>query len=751
MSDFLIDQRLRPASEGYSAAVATMCASVAFCAPWALMMPPSLGSVTGVLAMCFAGYRGRQAWNIINYRYGMVNYKLTTVAPHAIPVDNDSLYLGHGFSWGQEHTQRKIDAQAPEAKPYLKPTWRLTPLLAPARRFESWAAHGANRRPIRKWAIQKIAKVTSTTAPWNPIAPLVDLGGTPVLHGVEPNEVPIFLRQSQRNGHMLVLGTTRVGKTRLLEILMTQDIHAGHVVIIIDPKGDAALMKRVHAEAARAGRLEQLYLFHLGYPEISARYNGIGSFSRITEVATRATNGLPSSGNSAAFKEFSWRFTNLVAQAQVALGRVPTYELILRDITNIEPLFVQYARLVLSREEAIGTVKNWERRLQELEAAVQTKSSSKPFPRSLQDRQPSLVATYLLVKELRLPNAVLDGLATAVSYEKSFFEKIIASLGPFLEKLTTGAVGDLISPAYFDPLDKRPIFDWMTVIRQGGIVYAGLDALSDSVISGAVGNSMLADLVSVGGKIYKEGMDPHRPDGKITLPKICAHFDEVNEICGPEFVPMVNKLGGSGFNITAYTQTLPDIEAKVGDKAKAEQIIGNFNHIVMLRVKSQSTAKFFCDQLPRVDVTNLTAVSGVTDTAADGNGAHFTSNNQDRAAKTKEFMLEPADIMQLPQGQAFALIEGNRLKKLRIPLPDDSYDEFIPESIKEIGQKMLARYRSSEQWAAETDWLTDHPVGLTQMVIHSPAGVPEPVEDEIPSIVDLGPFPNTAAMYAGAP
>jgi hypothetical protein len=103
-------------------------------------------------------------------------------------------------------------------------------------------------------------------------------------------------------------------------------------------------MMRVHAEAARAGRLDQLYLFHLGYPEISARYNGIGSFSRITEVASRATNALPSSGNSAAFKEFSWRFTNLVAQAQVALGRVPTYELILRDITNIEPLLSTYRR-----------------------------------------------------------------------------------------------------------------------------------------------------------------------------------------------------------------------------------------------------------------------------------------------------------------------------------------------------------------------------------------------------------------------
>lgn len=766
MSDLALDQRLRPAVEANSAIVAGLCAFIAFTMPWALMLPPLLGAVMGLMATAFAIYRGRQAWAIYSYRYGLKNYKLTTVAPHEIPAPKDSLYLGQGFDWGQQHTQRKMDAATPEALPFLKPSRRLKPLMSPARRLEAKAAalragRGHARLTPTAWAIIAAANVTSATAAWNPVAPVVDLGGSAVLHGVEPREVPVLLRQNQRNGHMLVMGTTRVGKTRMLELMATQDIHAGFVTIIIDPKGDADLMMRVYAEAARAGRLDQLYLFHLGYADISARYNGIGSFSRITEVAGRATNALPSSGNSAAFKEFSWRFTNLVAQGQVALGRVPTYEGILRDITNIEPLFVQYAQLVLKREHAAGRLRGWEDRLAQLEGLVEIKKV--PVPRSMQDRLPAVVATWLLVKELKLPDPVLDGLATAVSYERSFFEKIIASLGPFLEKLTTGAVGKLISPDYFDPTDKRPIFDWMTVIRQGGIVYVGLDALSDSVISGAVGNTMLADLVSVGGKLYKEGLDPHRPDGKITLPTICCHFDEVNEIAGPEFVPMVNKLGGSGFRITAYTQTIPDIEAKVGDKAKAEQILSNFNHVVMLRVKLQSTAAFFTDQLPRVDIVNLTAVSGVTDTAADGLGKHFTSNNQDRVGKTKEPMLEPADIMALPQGQAFALIEGNRLKKIRIPLPDASADAFIPPSIKAIGEDMRTRYRSSEGWASETDWLAGHPIGLTQIVVPAdfaadavssalPPTANDAQADDLlpPPLFDLGPLPQLPPDASGA-
>jgi DNA helicase HerA-like ATPase len=155
-------------------------------------------------------------------------------------------------------------------------------------------------------------------------------------------------------GHTLVLGTTRVGKTRLAEILITQDIRRGDVVIVFDSKGDADLLRRVYAEAKRAARARDFYLFHLGYPEVSARYNAIGSFSRITEVATRIANQLPSEGNSAAFKEFAGRFVNIIARALVALGGRPDYQQVRRYINDIEPLFVEYAREHLRRHGGKG-------------------------------------------------------------------------------------------------------------------------------------------------------------------------------------------------------------------------------------------------------------------------------------------------------------------------------------------------------------------------------------------------------------
>ena len=48
----------------------------------------------------------------------------------------------------------------------------------------------------------------------------------------------------------------------------------------------------MYVECKRAGRLDEFYVFHLGWPDISARYNAVGRFGRISEVATRIAGQL---------------------------------------------------------------------------------------------------------------------------------------------------------------------------------------------------------------------------------------------------------------------------------------------------------------------------------------------------------------------------------------------------------------------------------------------------------------------------
>lgn len=684
---YVMESLLRPAVELYSATVAGSATFICLTAPWSVALAPSVSWVTaagfGVLAL----KRTSQGLKILRYRRNIRRLSRYALTSDQIPVSRRHLFLGKGFQWSPRHTQRLMEARRPECEVYVQPSI----MYRMARELEK----------KMEYSLPWLCRMTSADSALNPFRPLPPVGGSSVYHGVEPDEVNVMSDLSERVGHMLVMGTTRVGKTRLAELLITQDIRrrnaAGEneVVIVFDPKGDADLLRRMYAESHRAGRQDKFWVFHLGWPDISARYNAVGRFSRISEVASRVAGQLSGEGNSAAFREFAWRFVNIITRALVALGQRPDYNLILRYVTNISELYETYVDNLLS-EKAPALMGS-------LETLMQAGISEKDLPRHLQGRANG-VKIWASEQVLGSPQGkklwdpVLDGLRSAVQYDRTYFDKIVASLLPLLEKLTTGKTAALLAPDYTDLNDPRPILDWHNIIKSRGVVYVGLDALSDPVVAAAVGNSMFADLVSEGGHIYKFGLGDEG-DEKAGKAVINLHCDEFNELMGDEFIPLINKGGGAGFQVTAYTQTLSDIEARIGNAAKASQVIGNFNSLVMLRVREKNTAMLMTDQLPEVGVYQKTLTSGVTDVSRPGEGTDFNSNVNDQVTLVKVPMISPSDIINLPKGQAFALLEGGRLWKIRMPLPvSHDSDRFMPASLKQLADTMEKNYHSGETW-----------------------------------------------------
>ncbi|AUO66034.1 conjugative coupling factor TraD, PFGI-1 class [Citrobacter freundii complex sp. CFNIH2] len=659
----------------------TLAAYVCVQAPWAVALAPSVSYVTAAGFAALAVTRTHQGMKIIRYRRNLRRLPRYVMSTKQIPVSHRRLFLGRGFRWTQKHTQRLQDTLRPEVARYLQPNR----FYLGARQLEMMTEH---RLP---W----LGKLLSADTPLNPVRPLPPVGGNPALHGIEPDEKDVTLALGERVGHTVVYGTTRVGKTRLAELLVTQDIRRGEVTIVFDPKGDADLMKRVWAEAHRAGRGDELYIFHLGWPEISARYNAVGRFGRVSEVASRVAGQLSAEGNSAAFREFAWRFVNIIARALVALGERPDYTLIMRYVNNIADLYIRYAEKIIQAQ------------LPALQTQIENNQQvlgEDDVPRNMQG-QPDALRIWAIEVALsseegkKLYDPILDGLRSAVRYDCTYFDKIVASLLPLLEKLTTGKTAELLSPDYQDIDDTRPIFDWEQIIRKKAVVYVGLDALSDSEVASAVGNSMFADLVSVAGHIYKHGINAGLPGGKEGKSLINLHCDEFNELMGDEFIPLINKGGGAGMQVTAYTQTSSDIEARIGNAAKTAQVQGNFNNLIMLRVRENRTAELLTTQLPQVEIYTKTLVSGHQDTADVNADQDFTSSTQDRVGTVKVPLLEPADIVTLPKGQAFALLEGGQLWKIRMPLPaGDADDVLMPESIEKIAEEMRRSYHSGESW-----------------------------------------------------
>ncbi|MCY3884582.1 MAG: conjugative transfer system coupling protein TraD, partial [Gammaproteobacteria bacterium] len=439
-----VEALLRAPVEFWSACTSIAASALVVFLPDHMPLPRTFCWVAAILLVALGLLRLSQGLSILNYQRNLLNNQRWILKPNKIPQKHGMIFLGEGFHWTQKHTQRLVDTRRPECQKYLAHRDSF---------FTNWMKSRNRDLDFKR----------------------MPMSGRAELHGVETKKQPVWLNSADRVGHTLVLGTTRVGKTRLAELLISQDIRDGHVVLVFDPKGDTELLLRVYAEARRWGREKQFCMFHLGYPETSCRYNAIGRFSRITEVATRIASQLPSSGSSSAFREFAWRFVNIIAHALVALGKVPNYIKIRKYINDIEPLFIEYARNCLMRTQPAGWALEVKR--------IARSTNQRNLPSALKGRDAEAIALYQYVQTVQIDDPVLEGLVSAFKYDRTYFDKIVSSVGPLMEKLTTGPVSELISPAE-GKSDPRPLMEWLDVIRSRGIVYVGLDALSDSTVAG---------------------------------------------------------------------------------------------------------------------------------------------------------------------------------------------------------------------------------------------------------------------------
>ena len=697
-AEYGIENLLRPPVEFYSAATALLGAGAIVGSPSIFMIAPTTSYLLAAGLTYLSVQRARQGYEPWRYQKQIRRMRDFNMYSRDIPVSNKTTWLGMGFEWKAIHTQRLTDLKLAKNAHYLE----MGSTYNAARKLEDHFEHNET--------ITKILKPLSSQSRFNPARPMPPTGGDKAIHAVSPEEYDIKQPLDNRSGHTLIAGTTRAGKSKMFEVLITQAIQRKVYtqpgkpkdfegpVVCLDPKGDASLMTRMYIEAKRAGR--KFYIFHLGFPSISCRYNAVaGSFARFTEVASRSTDQLSSSGSGAAFKDFAWRFVNIIANAEIAMGVRPTFESIQEHIMNIEPLFCKYAESYLDGTED----PSWLDEVEDLEKAVGRK-----LPRNFEGRTIRTYVLHVYLTEKKVFDPVVRGLMSAVAYEKGYFDKITASFLPLLEKLTTGEINDLLSPDYDDPNDKRPILDWMKVARQNAVVYCGFDAMSDQVVSDTVGGNMISDLVSTSGYIYKNGM----ADGFGALseedkkPTFQLFIDEGAELASERIIPMLNKAGGAGISLTMAMQGRADMPMKTGSTDMANVIYSNFNTLIMLRVKTRETAELLTDQLGEVYIHSLMRMSGANDSSDVDNKIHFTSGSQDRQSSEKVPLITPDNIINQPKGQAFALVDGATLYHIRNPLLKDEPHE-LPPSLAKLRRLMADRYKTGEGWWKSSEFTQD--------------------------------------------
>ena len=601
---------LRPPVELTAAVVFIAVATIFFIFPQQLNLSWVQGIVLSAICTMLGTRRILQTLRIWRYRRLLTNRKPYVIKeiPNDQKLISKGLFIGRGFQWSQPHVQRLKETRTPAALKYLGKAG--------------------------------------------------DQGGDPVLHGVGllEGEQEVWLPLPERFGHVLFLGATRVGKTCEAGVLIGQDIHRGDPVIVMDPKGDLDLLRRVYHEAEKSGKLAKLRIFHLRYPSVSEHYNPIASYDSPGEIATRITEQLPSKGSSEAFKQFAWRFLNTIICALDALGETPNYRIIYKHVTDIEPLFNAYHDKLFT-QHAQGDY--WRKDVQ-----ARVRGLTEAMPKQPKRRIEAL-ARIEYREEMRIEDDLASEIQHITDYDPVYYDKLIASLLPLLNKLKSGRTSAILVPAE-DAREENTI-SWDEAIAEKQIVYVGLDSLANPAIARAVGNAMFADLASSAGRLYAALEGSSKPKHRI-----CIHVDEFNDIVGPHLHPMLSKAGGAGVQITAYTQTLADIEASFdGDRAAAARLVGNFNNLIMMRVRTLDTARTLVEQVPNYDVTDLAESSSVADSSQAESSVSFTSSLSARVAVRSVHGIEASDLMRLPKGEAFALLAGGSIWKLRFPLVGD--------------------------------------------------------------------------------
>lgn len=736
-----LEGNLRPIYEFRTAAIHLPIAATSLVIGPYIGLPDiiSFGFSGTLTALAYVTYK--QGCKIRDYQRSLTVIEPFFVKTTTIPFSKNATWLGKGFEVTHREAQRVWDA----GKPHLKEYYELPQHVLDDRENEMRVETGVETNPkaIRRanftkkrvhtpsdyleWYVGKhaldmlsvhhlkklvpkiahgaidrfdsgLSAINKKLGQKNHYAPLPPVGGSSIYHGVGVDkETDQMITHDERLGNFICFGQSRVGKTRVIEVLISQDIARGDSsCVCLDPKGDAELLARMWVEAKRNNREDNFYIFALGFTDISARYNAIGTFSRITAVATRISNNMAASGDGAVFKDFAFRFMTIVAQALVYLGETPTFGSMKRYIEDLEPLYIRYAKKFLSEH-----VPDYQSRVKEIlnpppkklktkvKGVDQYSEQKMAIPAYFKGRSREMVALDTVLQEFfyvnpHLQSEVSESLRSALKNDISYYGKITASLIPLLTKLSTGSIKEIISPDTNNINDERPIISWKKIIQNNSIVWCGLDAMTDSTVASSVGAMFFSDLVNTAGDIYKHGIDKGLHNAKRDAKnEIWLYCDEFQSLASPDIVPILNRAAGAGVRLQAFTQALSDIEEGFGDPATAGVVLGNFNSVMMLRVKGEDTAQFLVDQVTKCDLLGIdaaTATNGNTDSlfgeaedeeSESGTGWFSTRMQVKVMVEAHEPIISTSNIMGLPRGQAYAVLNGQRLVKLRFPLLEE--------------------------------------------------------------------------------
>ncbi len=353
--------------------------------------------------------------------------------------------------------------------------------------------------------------------------------------------IEIYQDDDNRPNHTFVFGSTGVGKTRLLEGIMEQDIRKNQSVVIIDPKGDIALFSKMVQIAKECGREKDVMFISSIFPEYSLKINPLNNYFIDEEIIANIVSGVP------AQDEF---FLKVAQETTTAI--VKALNILRRINNNNEPLTFEE---IAQRAHYKGI-------------------------KSLQDELVESVNDDPLLLNNKESIRILNLLEQILSSNQDYFSKVTTTLRTTLTEMSVGNIGKIIGNVktnrFIDRLEEdKPV---LLYVMTGSMLTRQSSAILSKVII-----SMIQCCV---GKVVSSGRSfKHR---------LNVYIDEAASSVYRGIEVLFAQGRSSNLNLTALTQSLADMVAEIGQE-RADKLFDLTNTKIIMRINEQKSAELISD------------------------------------------------------------------------------------------------------------------------------------------------------------
>jgi type IV secretory pathway TraG/TraD family ATPase VirD4 len=351
------------------------------------------------------------------------------------------------------------------------------------------------------------------------------------------------LPYSERGGHFGVIGTTGIGKTKLLAHMLCQDIRTGNNVFVCDPKGDVFLMSAIIQAAVESGRLADLMMVSPIYPEYSMMVDPLAYYYLSDELVDHVVSGIKSDDE---------YFINVASEVCTAV---------------VTGLIAQDAAINMRTTMNFFDIKQ---RVDYDSLCALGESLNALITHPLANVREMADEATLNIRQIR-------------SSPQDFFAKVSSSLRTVLTALVSSSTGKIIGHAKTNEFVRR--FE----NGEGVILICNTGNLLARRTAYIIGRVMISMIQSMVGRFFASGLKVKRP--------LCIYMDEGHNLLYQGIEELFNKSRAASIWLHFFTQSMAQIEAAVGPPIM-QSIIDNISTWVFMRVNQNDTAKYIEESSP---------------------------------------------------------------------------------------------------------------------------------------------------------